>query len=196
MWRKGWAYSIPIYIQQDATLHSLFTSGNCSTRFGWYFHLSSEAHTPASTASCICHTVTAICRYRGKVGTGLSVLWVAYAKVGYCYPSWLEKTLCKWEIYVPLVTKGLKQSQLSYIWNTRSSIHKPWVFPCAFSTIRDINNGHFHLRQRLTDFRHEDAVCGSLGFRRGVDETSRLPGYDAPSLCKWFRPFRDRVFVP
>jgi hypothetical protein len=31
------------------------------------------------TASGICHTVTAICRYRGRVGTGLSVLWVAYA---------------------------------------------------------------------------------------------------------------------
>jgi hypothetical protein len=29
-------------------------------------------------------------------------------KVGYCYPSGLEKTLCKWEIYVPLVTKGLR----------------------------------------------------------------------------------------
>jgi hypothetical protein len=29
-------------------------------------------------------------------------------KVGYCYPSRLEKTLCKWEVYVPLVTKGLK----------------------------------------------------------------------------------------
>jgi hypothetical protein len=27
--------------------------------------------------------------------------------MGYCYPSGLEKTLCKWEIYVPLVTKGL-----------------------------------------------------------------------------------------
>jgi hypothetical protein len=25
------------------------------------------------------HIVTAICRYRGRVGTGLSVLWVAYA---------------------------------------------------------------------------------------------------------------------
>jgi len=28
-------------------------------------------------------------------------------KVGYCYPSGLEKTLCKWDIHVPLVTKGL-----------------------------------------------------------------------------------------
>jgi hypothetical protein len=31
-----------------------------------------------STASSSCHTVTAICRYRGRAGTGLSVLWVAY----------------------------------------------------------------------------------------------------------------------
>jgi len=29
--------------------------------------------------------------------------------VGYCYPRGLEKTLCKWDIYVPLVTKGLNQ---------------------------------------------------------------------------------------
>jgi hypothetical protein len=71
--------SIPIYIQQDATLHSLFISGNCSTCFGGYFHPSSGAHTTVSTASGICHTVTAICRYRGRVGTGLSVLRVAYA---------------------------------------------------------------------------------------------------------------------
>jgi hypothetical protein len=49
----------------------------CSTRFGRYFHPSSGAHTTVSTASGICHTVTAICRYRGRVETGLSVLWVA-----------------------------------------------------------------------------------------------------------------------
>jgi hypothetical protein len=79
MLRIGWANSIPIYIQQDATLHNLFISGNCSTCFGWYFHPSSGAHTPVSTASVICHTVVAICRYRGRVGTGLSVLWLAYA---------------------------------------------------------------------------------------------------------------------
>jgi len=29
---------IPIYIQQDATLHSLFISGDCSTYFAWYLH--------------------------------------------------------------------------------------------------------------------------------------------------------------
>jgi hypothetical protein len=70
---------IPKYIQQDATLHTLFMTGNCSVCFGWYFHPSSEAHTTTSTASGICHTIIAICRYRGRVGTGLSVLWVAYA---------------------------------------------------------------------------------------------------------------------
>ena len=58
-------------------LHSLSISGNCSTCFGWYFQPSSGAHTTVSTASGICHTATAICRYRGRVGTGLSVLWVA-----------------------------------------------------------------------------------------------------------------------
>jgi hypothetical protein len=68
---------IPIYIQQDATLHSLFIHGNSSTRFGWYFHPTSGAHPTVSTASATCHTVTAICRYRGRVGTGFSVLWVA-----------------------------------------------------------------------------------------------------------------------
>jgi hypothetical protein len=82
MWRIRWApNSIPIYeyIQKDATLHSLFISGNCSICFGWYFHPSSGAHTTVPTESGICHTVTVICRYRGRVGTGLSVLWVAYA---------------------------------------------------------------------------------------------------------------------
>jgi len=80
MWRIQWApKSLPIYIQQGATLHSLFISGNCSTCFWWYFYPSSGAHTTLSTASGIFHTVTAICRSRGRVGTCLSVLWVAYA---------------------------------------------------------------------------------------------------------------------
>ena len=64
---------IPIYVQQDATVHSLFISGNCSTCFRWYLHPSSGAHTTVSTAFGICHTVTPNCRYCGRVGTGLSV---------------------------------------------------------------------------------------------------------------------------
>jgi hypothetical protein len=59
----------PIYIQQDATLHSLITSGNWSTCFGWYHHPSSGAHRTVSTASGICRTVITICRYRGGGGT-------------------------------------------------------------------------------------------------------------------------------
>jgi len=51
---------IATYIQQDATLHSLFISGKCSTCFGCYFHPSSEAQTTVSTASGICHTVIAL----------------------------------------------------------------------------------------------------------------------------------------
>jgi len=42
-------------------------------------HPSSGAQTTVSTASGIFHAVIAICRYRGRAGTGLSVLWVAYA---------------------------------------------------------------------------------------------------------------------
>jgi hypothetical protein len=40
-----------VYIQQDATLHSLFISRNCSTCFGWYLHPSSGVHTTVSAAS-------------------------------------------------------------------------------------------------------------------------------------------------
>jgi hypothetical protein len=41
---------------------------------------------------------------------GIEILqgrWQHGEKVGYCYPSGLEKTLCKWDVYVPMVTKGL-----------------------------------------------------------------------------------------
>jgi hypothetical protein len=34
--------------------------------------------------------------------------WQHGEKVGSCYPSGLEKSLSKWDIYVRLVTKGLK----------------------------------------------------------------------------------------
>jgi hypothetical protein len=48
---------------------ALYFSGGTSTHH-------QERHTTVSTASGICHTVTAICRYRRRVGTGLSVLTV------------------------------------------------------------------------------------------------------------------------
>jgi hypothetical protein len=36
--------------------------------------------------------------------------------VGYCYPSGIEKTIYKWDIYVPLVTKGLIEIYHSKLW--------------------------------------------------------------------------------
>jgi hypothetical protein len=57
-----------VYLYLETALH---ISGGTSTP-------SSGAHTTVSTASDICRTVTAICRYRGRVGTGLSVLWVVF----------------------------------------------------------------------------------------------------------------------
>jgi len=78
----------PIYIQQDATLHSLFVTKNCSTCFGWYHHPSSGAHTTVSKASGICHTVTATCRYRGRAGTGLSVLKHTQTSFLRCTNTW------------------------------------------------------------------------------------------------------------
>jgi hypothetical protein len=67
---------ILIYIQQDATLHSLFylettlhVSGGTTTQHHERIQLYLQ--------HLVFVTFTAICRYRGRVGTGLSVLWVA-----------------------------------------------------------------------------------------------------------------------
>jgi hypothetical protein len=69
---------ISIYLAR-CNFTQLIISGNCSTCFGCYFHPSSGAHTVVSTASCICHTVTATCRYRGGVGTAVPpIIWSAY----------------------------------------------------------------------------------------------------------------------
>jgi hypothetical protein len=51
---------------------------------------------------------------------GIEILqgrWQHGEKVGYFYPSGLEKTLCKWDIYVPLVMKGLKPCILKLYYN-------------------------------------------------------------------------------
>jgi hypothetical protein len=102
--------SIPIYscIQQDATLHSLFISGNCSTCFGWYIHPSSGAHTTVSRASGIFHTITAICRSRGRVGTGLSVLWVDILTMHGPRNVKSPNNIRKWQMGFNSAFKGLK----------------------------------------------------------------------------------------
>jgi len=71
--------NILIYIQKHATLHILFYLETALHISGGTITHHQERKTTVSAASGICHTVTAVCRYRGRVGTGLSVLWVAYA---------------------------------------------------------------------------------------------------------------------
>jgi hypothetical protein len=75
---KNWFFNISeeysnIY-RTRCNVTQFILSGNCSTHFKWYLHPSSRVKTTVSTPSGVCHTVTAVCRYRGKVGTGLSVL--------------------------------------------------------------------------------------------------------------------------
>jgi hypothetical protein len=66
MSKKMQRYTVYVYLET-----ALHVSGGISTNH------QERIHTTVSTASGICHTVTAICRYRGRVGTGLSVLWGA-----------------------------------------------------------------------------------------------------------------------
>jgi len=64
-------------------------------------------------------------------------------KVGYCYPSGLEKALCKWDIHVPLVTNGLirhrrhhhhqQQKQHHRIQTSVSYLHIPFNTVAMFS---------------------------------------------------------------
>jgi hypothetical protein len=58
-------------------------------------------------------------------------------KVGYCYPSGLEKTLCKWDIYVTLVMKGLnifrkRVSTAELWWEDNDNI---WSFSSSSSIV-------------------------------------------------------------
>jgi len=64
---------MPIIVQQDATIYSLFMFVNRSTCFGRYLHPSSAAHVTVSTASGISKTVTATCRERDWMGTAVPV---------------------------------------------------------------------------------------------------------------------------
>jgi hypothetical protein len=48
---------------------------------------------------------------------GIDILqgrWQHGEKLEYYYSSGLEKALCKWDIYVPLVTKGLIRSEILF----------------------------------------------------------------------------------
>jgi len=64
--------------------------------------------------SSIAHSIICTRLFRGKMHSdwfsGIAIFqgrWQHGEKVGYCYPSGLEKTFCKCDLYVSLVTKGL-----------------------------------------------------------------------------------------
>jgi len=59
---------MPIIVQQDVSIYSLFIPVNRSTCFWWYFYPLSGAHVTVSTASGISKTVTANCRERDWTG--------------------------------------------------------------------------------------------------------------------------------
>jgi len=71
----------------------------------------------AANACSIAHIIIYKRLFRGKMHSdsfnGIKILkgrWKHGEKVGNCYPSGLEKTLCKWDIYDSLVTKGLTRA--------------------------------------------------------------------------------------
>jgi hypothetical protein len=124
---------IPIYVQQDTTLHSLFyletalhVSGDTSIHYQeriqlYLQHLVFVAplllpaaiacnDTVCNAACSIAHSIICTRLFRGKMHSdwfnGIEILqgrWQHGEKVGYCYPSGLETTLCERDIYVPLV---------------------------------------------------------------------------------------------
>jgi len=65
----------------------------------------------------IAHSIICTRLFRGKMHSDwfnrieiLQGRWQHGEKVGYSYLSGIEKTLFKWDLYVPLITKGLKDS--------------------------------------------------------------------------------------
>ena len=69
--------NILMYIQQDATLHSLFYLETDLRVSGATITHHQERKQLYLRHLVFVTPLTAICRYRGRVGTGMSVLWVA-----------------------------------------------------------------------------------------------------------------------
>ena len=65
--------NVSIIVQQDATIYSLFISGNCCTSLGWYLHPSSAAHITVSTDR-YCHLSCPIRSRSRQVAVAVSVI--------------------------------------------------------------------------------------------------------------------------
>jgi hypothetical protein len=77
-----------------------------------------------------------LCRFNG-----IEILqgrWQHGEKVGYCCSSGLEKTLCKWEIYVSLVTKGLNKRNLIVMVGTLLTVAHNMRQLCLFVAVFNV----------------------------------------------------------
>jgi len=125
-----WDNSIPLFLHAAIYLEvSLFhwTSHNAFSRV--------QMILCAMLNSSIAQSIICTWLFRGKMHSDwfneteiLQGRWQPGEKVGYCYPSGLEKTLCKWDIYVPLVMKGLNRVVLVCVVN----YNNPSYFTVSF----------------------------------------------------------------
>jgi hypothetical protein len=116
--------------------------------------LTTESH-PSSTA----HNIIFTWQFHRKICSdwfhGVKILQGRCQhgeEVRYWYPSRLEKTICKWDIYVPLVTKGVMNFIVNNqeIFETNSSVHN----------IKTHNKDHLHRpNANLSCFKKKYILC-------------------------------------
>ena len=92
-------------------------------------------------------------------------------KVGYCYPSGLEKTLCKWYIYVPLVTKKLIEA-IAFRGSVKTFFS---IFVLCYgstwsATLLSVQKSDFQYVSRI-----EDTAGRVLGFLKASTANGRFP---------------------
>jgi len=104
--------SIPLFSMLPSTLKYLYSVEPIRMHFPTKQPCTND--TVCNSAYSIAHSIICTRLFRGKIPSdwfsGIEILqgrWQHGKKVGYSYPSGHEKTFCKWDIYVPLVTKGL-----------------------------------------------------------------------------------------
>ena len=107
-----WDNSIPLFLHAAIYLEYLYSVEPVRMHFPTKQPCAND--TVCNAVCSIAHSIICTWLFRGKMHSdwfnGIEILqgrWQRGGKVGYCYPSGLEKTLCKWDVYVPLVTKGL-----------------------------------------------------------------------------------------
>jgi len=127
-----WDNSIPLFLHAAIYLEvSLFrwTSQNAFSRetavYKWY------------CVQC-CYAMQHCTQYHLYTAVSRDGRWQHGEKVGYRYPSGLEKTLCKSDIHVPLVTKGLR-NLLTLCIHVPSALRLQPFLKCLYIRIKQQN---------------------------------------------------------